>query len=172
MKQPEDALVIRGDRADTGKEVAGEADAFVPSAPESLPHLTVPDLAPDASGISATELARIPTLTEQISHPVAPVPAAEQGQPEPPTHAQPQLEPELLQAPHPEPEAASVDEVVPEPSPMAVLVDVVALSDSAQALPVSAESWLEQCHSRVNQLNDEIHQLHDRLDQLEHRPKA
>ena len=172
MKQPEDALVIHGDRTDTTKDVAGEADAFVPSAPESLPHLTVPDLAPDASGISAKELARIPTLTEQISHPVAPVPVAEQGQPERPTHVQPQLEPELLQAPHPEPELASVDEVVPEPSPMAVLVDVVALSDSAQALPVSAESWLEQCHSRVNQLNDEIHQLNDRLDQLEHRPKA
>ena len=53
MKQPEDALVIHGDRTDTTKDVAGEADAFVPSAPESLPHLTVPDLAPEASGISA-----------------------------------------------------------------------------------------------------------------------
>jgi hypothetical protein len=169
MKQPEDALVIRGDRADTGKEVAGEAAAFVPSGPESLPHLTVPDLAPDASGISAMELARIPTLTEQIATPAVSVPAAEPHvAPERPAEVEVDLV--QVQAPRPELEVPHAEKTSPDS--VADLLVVAPVVDLPQALPVAAESWLQECHSRVNQLTDEIHQLNDRLDQLEHRPRA
>lgn len=167
MKQTDDALVIRGDRTDAGNEAAAEVDAFVPSVPESLPHLTVPDLAPDASGISAKELARIPTLTEQIATPAATVPAVEpKVAPEHP----PEVEASLVQVPPPEPDVPHAEEISPDA--VADLPVVAPLVELPQALPVAAESWLQACHSRVNQLTDEIHQLNDRLDQLEHRPRA
>ena len=149
MSALEEASLIRPDQDDTAVVVKGEDATFVRSAPESLPRLTVPDLAPDAVGMSAEALAQVPTLTEQVGDLLPEV-----------------SEPELL-APEPEAEPdTSSEESAPE------LVQQEPVLELAQGLPSHVESWLEQCQSRINQLTDEIHKLNDRLDQLEHRPKA
>ena len=52
-----------------------EAAPFEPGyQPETLPKISVPDLADDAQGLTAEALAQIPTLTEEASseHPVVP----------------------------------------------------------------------------------------------------
>ncbi len=47
--------------------------------PESLPHISVPDLSPDAEGLTAEALSQVPTLTELVDEapaealPIAPV---------------------------------------------------------------------------------------------------
>jgi hypothetical protein len=153
MKPSEEVQLIRPDQKDTSADVIGEMADFVPSAPESLPRLTVPDLPADASGISAQDLAQVPTLTEQISAALPPEPAPEAPHDEPPA---------LVTQVAPEP--------VPEPVPMMEAVDP--LPDLPQGLPSHVESGLQQCQSRINQLTDEIQKLNDRLDQLDHRPKA
>jgi hypothetical protein len=154
MSASEEAHLIRPDQDDTPVVVKDEGATFVRSAPESLPHLTVPDLAPDAVGISAEALAQVPTLTEQVGDPLPEVP-----------------EPDLLQPEtDPEPEISAPEVQQQEPVLDTDIPEIVL--ELAQGLPSHVESWLQQCQSRINQLTDEIHKLNDRLDQLEHRPKA
>jgi hypothetical protein len=148
MSTSEEAHLIRPDQDDTPIVVKDEGATFVRSAPESLPHITVPDLAPDAAGMSAEALAQVPTLTEQVkaSEPVL-------------------TEPEL-----PAQEVMQVEVSHQESMPGA---DLPPMSMTLpQGLPSHVESWLQQCQSRINQLTNEIHKLNDRLDQIDHKPKA
>ena len=106
--------------------------------PESLPKITVPDLAEDAEGLSAEALAQVPTLTEQVD---APAESAEVNTEELTSDAE-------LVEPSQEANAESVEE-------------------SIQEAPAQAESWTEVMHARMGKLTDEIHTLNARLDRLE-----
>ena len=154
MSALEEANLIRPTQGDTPIAVTVEGTNFVRSAPESLPHITVPDLPPDAVGMSAEALAQVPTLTDQVGHSLPKVSEAEVIEPQ--TGPEPDL---------------SAPEVVQQESALGTDVPEIAL-ELAQGLPSHVESWLQQCQSRINQLTYEIHKLNDRLDQLEHRPKA
>jgi hypothetical protein len=153
MKSSEEAHLIRPDHPDADVSMAEAPDGFVLNAPEKIPRITVPDLPDDAAGMSAQDLAQVPTLTEQMPSP----PEAPAAPPAPP---------------EPAPTVASVD--VPAPTVAAPAPPSAAPSAPAapQAPPVPAESWLQQSQMRINQISIEIHELNDRLDQLEHRPKA
>jgi hypothetical protein len=49
-----------------------EAAPFEPGyLPETLPHITVPDLAEDAQGLNAEALSKVPTLTELVEQDAA-----------------------------------------------------------------------------------------------------
>lgn len=51
----------------TGESIQPESPPFEPAyQPETLPKLSVPDLADDAEGLSAEALANVPTLTELV----------------------------------------------------------------------------------------------------------
>lgn len=158
MSAPEEANLIRPDQDDTSVVVKDKDTTFVRSAPESLPHITVPDLAPDAVGMSAEALAQVPTLTEQVGDSLPQVSGLEL------------LEPETYCAADPKSDISAPELLQQEPVLGTELSEVAfALT---QGLPSHVESWLQQCQSRINQLTDEIHKLNDRLDQLDHKPKA
>ena len=146
MNQSDDALVIRGDRADTGKQAAGEVDAFVPSVPESLPHLTVPGLSTDAMGISAEVLAQIPTLTETFDASLTAL-----------SHVDLSLENQTMAALSEPPQEASSDAAQPRADED---------SDVTQGLSIHVESWEEQFQGRIDLLADDIHKLNNRLDHI------
>lgn len=143
MSSSEQSNLIRPDQEDTPVVVKGEDPSFVRSAPESLPQITVPDLPPDAVGMSAEALAQVPTLTEQ------------------PEVAEPELPEPELPAQALAPQEPAFDMGLPRRS-MAL----------PQGMPRDVESWLQQCQSRINQLTDQIHKLNDRLDHIDHKPKA
>jgi hypothetical protein len=116
--------------------------------PETLPKISVPDLAEDAQGLTAEALAQIPTLTEEA-------PAKE-----------------VVDVPSEPPEVAAVHAVeaveapqVEEPSPEAVVPTI-------QDEPVQADTWGEALHARMGKLTDDIHTLNTRLDRLEDRNKT
>jgi hypothetical protein len=51
-------------------EIRTEAPPFEPGyQPETLPHISVPDLPDDAQGLSADALAQVPTLTDWVDEP-------------------------------------------------------------------------------------------------------
>jgi hypothetical protein len=116
--------------------------------PETLPKISVPDLAEDVQGLTAEALAQIPTLTEEA-------PAKE-----------------VVDVPSEPPEVAAVHAVeaveapqVEEPSPEAVVPTI-------QDEPVQADTWGEALHARMGKLTDDIHTLNTRLDRLEERNKT
>jgi len=60
--QPDDVVVAEG--------IHAEASPFEPAyQPETLPQITVPDLADDAQGLTAEALAQVPTLTDLVEEP-------------------------------------------------------------------------------------------------------
>ena len=112
--------------------------------PETLPKISVPDLADDAEGLSAEALANVPTLTELVepepeSAPVVTTVEVPVEQPETPD--------DLPESPE-EPEALAQDE------------------------PPQADTWGEQLQVRMGKLTGDIHTLNVRLDRLEERNKA
>jgi hypothetical protein len=57
----------KSDDAPLEDEIHPESAPFEPSyQPETLPQITVPDLAEDAQGLSAEALAQVPTLTDLV----------------------------------------------------------------------------------------------------------
>lgn len=143
MSASEESNLIRPDQVDTPVVVKGQDPSFVRSVLESLPQITVPDLPPDAVGMSAEALAQVPTLTERAEAPKPELPETE------------------LSAQEPMQQEPVLGNDVPQRS-MA----------SPQGLPLDVESWVQQCQSRINQLADQIHKLNDRLDHIDHKPKA
>ena len=196
MKSEEDTI-IRSEH-EGGSEPAGEATAeFVPGyQPERMTKITVPGLPADASGMSAEDLAKIPTLTEQVAHEVAkPKPATEPAPtPEPKPASEPvadhvpipvlvhepvaESEPAMASADAPAQKDPQVDQASAEAMPAQAEVrelpqpEVILEPLGAQDTPPESDSWLEQCQVRIDHLNEEIQQLNDRLDQLEQTTKV
>ena len=120
--------------------------------PESLPQISVPDLPPDAQGLTAEALSQVPTLTELVDE--AP------GQ--------------ALVGVAPEKAVASV-EVPTEAAPIAQAAEVLDAPEPAQAIqdtPVQADTWVEELQVRMGKLTDDIHTLNARLDRLDERNKT
>ena len=129
-----------------------EASPFEPGyQPETLPKISVPDLADDAQGLTAEALAQIPTLTEEAEgKDLGETPS---GQPE---VTEVHVAEELA-----EPIAAEV-----EPAPQEAEVALI------QDTPAQADTWGEVLHARMGKLTDDIHTLNTRLDRLEERNKT
>jgi hypothetical protein len=119
--------------------------------PETLPKISVPDLPPDALGLSAEALANVPTLTELVEQEAHPAPLE---MPEPLDHQPADTESVALEAESTEPEAT---EAAPEP---------------IQDTPSHADTWGEELQARMGKLNDDIEVLNARLDRLEERNKT
>lgn len=129
-----------------------EAAPFEPGyQPETLPQITVPNLAEDAQGLTAEALANVPTLTELV-------------------------EPEAAPAEVPHDEAAEVLEPS-EPVETPVAIEAAEASSPeepeapAQAEAAQADTWGEHLQVRMGKLTDDIHTLNARLDRLEERNK-
>jgi hypothetical protein len=111
--------------------------------PETLPKISVPDLPPDALGLSAEALANVPTLTELVEE--APEQATLDG---------------------PEPEPAGTESLGPEP--VATASDATELApEPIQDTPPQADTWVETLHVRMGKLSGDIDVLNARLDRLE-----
>ena len=114
--------------------------------PETLPKISVPDLADDADGLSAEALANVPTLTELV-----------------------EAEPESS----PAPVVTTVEEPLGQPE---TTDDLPESSEEPEALaqdePPQADTWGEQLQVRMGKLTGDIHSLNARLDRLEERNKA
>lgn len=120
--------------------------------PETLPQITVPDLAEDAQGLSAEALAKVPTLTELVEPEAAPVDETHEEVSEEVLSTEPTQEPIAIEAAQPD------SEQEPEMP--------------AQAQPAQADTWGEQLQARMGKLTDDIHTLNARLDRLEERNKT
>ena len=116
--------------------------------PETLPKISVPDLADDAEGLSAEALANVPTLTELV-------------------------ETETESAPAPAPVVTTVEDPVGQSE---TTDDLPESSEEPEALaqdePPQADTWGEQLQVRMGKLTGDIHSLNARLDRLEERNKA
>jgi hypothetical protein len=129
-----------------------EASPFEPGyQPETLPKISVPDLADDAQGMTAEALAQIPTLTEEAPSK------------------------DLAETPVEQPEVTEVHAVEEPAAPLADSaeptsheVEVAAIQDT----PAQADTWGEVLHARMGKLTDDIHTLNTRLDRLEERNKT
>lgn len=133
--KPEDAVVTDG--------IHPEAAPFEPAyQPETLPQITVPDLADDAQGLTAEALANVPTLTELVSA----------------THSD--------QAPITETLADA--DLVSQGMTTSIQEPIAEI----QALPAQADTWVEELQARMGKLNGDIQTLNARLDRLEERNKT
>ena len=116
--------------------------------PETLPKISVPDLADDAEGLSAEALANVPTLTELV-------------------------EAETESAPAPAPVVTTVEEPVGQSeTPDDFPENPEEPEALAQDEPPQADTWGEQLQVRMGKLTGDIHSLNARLDRLEERNKA
>ena len=110
--------------------------------PETLPQITVPDLAEDAQGLSAEALANVPTLTDLVDEaPAADAEVAEQAS-------------DAVET------AEAADTTSPEP-----------VTEIQEPL-AQADTWVEVLHVRMGKLNGDIQTLNARLDRLEERNKT
>lgn len=133
--KPDDAAVADG--------IHPEPAPFEPAyQPETLPQITVPDLADDAQGLSAEALANVPTLTDLVDE--APTTEAEVAQ----------------QASDVVVTAEEADTTSPEPA------------TEIQEPPAQADTWVEELQARMGKLNGDIQTLNARLDRLEERNKT
>lgn len=142
------------DKTNTGTQVSDgidpQAAPFEPGyQPETLPQISVPDLAEDAQGLTAEALAKVPTLTELVESEVLPA--------------------EVL-----EDEDAEVSEPIASVEAPAAIdaVQVEAHEAPTQAHAAQVDTWGEQLQVRMGKLTDDIHTLNARLDRLEERNKT
>lgn len=129
-----------------------EASPFEPGyQPETLPKISVPDLADDAQGLTAEALAQIPTLTEEAPSK------------------------ELVDTSVEQPEVTEVhvaEELAHSMADSAEPTSQEAEVTSIQDTPAQADTWGEALHARMGKLTDDIHTLNTRLDRLEERNKT
>jgi hypothetical protein len=118
---------------------------------DKVPRLQVPNLAEDAQGLSAKELAQVPTLGESEAAHV----------PEPTSKTT--LHSETI-TPESEETSTSVLEAL---DALPVLDEV-----HAQEMPGHVDTWTEVLHKRTVNLTEEIRALHARLDVLEEQSKG
>jgi hypothetical protein len=118
---------------------------------DKVPRIQVPNVPEDAQGLSARELAQVPTLDEQEA-----------------THTPEVAKQEAAQAETPPPETESPNaSVLDELDALPVLDEV-----HAQEMPVHVDTWIEVLHKRTEKLTEDIRQLHARLDVLEEQSKG
>jgi hypothetical protein len=130
-----------------------EAAPFEPGyQPETLPQITVPDLAEDAQGLTAEALAKVPTLTELVEPAATPaeVPHEEVAEEHEPSELD--VTPTAIE----DAQTSSPEEPV----------------TPAQAEAAQADTWGEHLQVRMGKLTDDIHTLNARLDRLEERNKT
>jgi hypothetical protein len=145
MSHPHDDAPSSHDRAAISDGIHPETAPFEPGyQPETLPKISMPDLPPDAQGLTAEALAQVPTLTDWVEEaPTEPVPEV------PTEQADVAVTPEAPSAvPSPEPEVPAQDK------------------------PIEADTWGEELQVRMGKLTDDIHTLNARLDRLEERNKT
>ena len=118
---------------------------------DQVPRIQVPNLPEDAQGLSAKELAQVPTLDAPVS----------KSTPEEAKETTPQAE-----NPPPETETPSAS-VLDELDALPVLDE-----EHAQEMPIHVDTWIEVLHKRTEKLTEEIRQLHERLDVLEEKSKV
>jgi hypothetical protein len=118
---------------------------------DQVPRIQVPNVPEDAQGLSAKELAQVPTLDEQQATPT-------------PVEAK-QTSPDALPI-APEVEEASAS-VLDELDALPVLYEV-----HAQEIPGHVDTWIEVLQKRTEKLTEDIRQLHVRLDVLEEKSKG
>jgi hypothetical protein len=156
MSQDEPSL-IRPDHADAAVSMTGGDTGFQGGfKPENVPHINLPDVPQDATGLPPEALAHIPTLTERVT--------ANSDDSIPPTGVTvPTLEVPL------EGETA-IDE-----KPLEIAdgqTDATEVVEQTQEPQVEADTWVQQMQVRMDRLMDDIHNLNDRLDQLENKTKV
>jgi hypothetical protein len=118
---------------------------------DQVPRIQVPNLPEDAQGLSAKELAQVPTLDAPES----------KHTPEEAKETTPQAE-----NPSPETETPNAS-VLDELDALPVLDE-----EHAQEMPIHVDTWIEVLHKRTEKLTEEIRQLHERLDVLEEKSKV
>lgn len=119
---------------------------------DQVPRIQVPNVPEDAQGLSAKELAQVPTLDEQQVKP-APVEAKQAN-----TDTEDPIAPAVKEA-----NASVLDELDALP-----ILDEV----HAQEMPGHVDTWIEVFQKRTEKLTEEIRQLHMRLDVLEEKSKG
>jgi hypothetical protein len=119
---------------------------------DQVPRIQVPNVPEDAQGLSAKELAQVPTLDEQQVKP-APVEAKQAN-----TDTEDPIAPAVKEA-----SASVLDELDALP-----ILDEV----HAQEMPGHVDTWIEVFQKRTEKLTEEIRQLHMRLDVLEEKSKG
>lgn len=137
-------------------ETATVSDAIHPEAapfepgyqPGTLPHIQVPDLPEDAQGLSAEDLAHVPTLTELVDGELV-APTLEEAETD---DAPPALAHGAAQEMH-----VVTEELAELP---------------IQEEPAQADTWAELMQVRIGKLTDDIHTLNARLDRLEEQNKT
>jgi hypothetical protein len=136
-------------------DIHPESAPFEPGyQPETLPKISVPDLADDAEGLSAEALANVPTLTELVEQELESAPVVTAVQ-EPAQMPAPTDDLPLEALPLLEDEAKNLNQ------PEAI----------AQAESPQADTWGEQLQVRMGKLTGDIDSLNARLDRLEERNK-
>ena len=147
MSQDESSL-IRPDHADAAVSVTGGDTGFQAGfKPENVPHINLPDVPQDATGLPPEALAHIPTLTERV-------PAGD---------TVPVLE------------VSPEDDTATNAQPLEItdeLTDATEVAEQTQELEVEADTWVQQMQVRMDRLMDDIHNLNDRLDRLENKTKV
>lgn len=141
------------------KSIQPESPLFEPGyQPETLPKLSVPDLADDAEGLSAEALANVPTLTELVEPELEP---ASESEPVVPKVQEP------VQAIEPTDDLPAAEPLLNED----VAENLSQPEVLSQAEPVQADTWSEELQVRMGKLTGDIHSLNARLDRLEERNK-
>jgi hypothetical protein len=119
---------------------------------DKVPRIEVPNLPEDAQGLTARELAQLPTLHESE------------------TDHTPQATKEVAPT-----KTESFDPVADAPS-ASVLATLDALpvldEEHAQEMPVHVDTWIEVLQKRTEKLTEDIRLLHARLDVLEKQSKG
>ena len=123
--------------------------------PETLPKISVPDLADDAEGLSAEALANVPTLTELV-------------EPEPESAPVVTMVQEPTQVPEPTDDLpAAAPPLNQDESENLSQPEAITQAESPQA-----DTWGEQLQVRMGKLTGDIDSLNARLDRLEERNKT
>jgi hypothetical protein len=118
---------------------------------DKVPRIEVPNVPEDAQGLSAQELAQVPTLHEpEAAH-----------MPEMAKESTPQA------APAPSEVSETASSVLDELDALPILDEV-----HAQEMPDHVDTWIEVLHKRTEKLTEDIRQLHARLDVLEEQSKG
>ena len=118
---------------------------------DQVPRIQVPNVPEDAQGLSAKELAQVPTLDEQ------------QASNEPVEAKQANTDADPIAPAAEEASASVLDELDALP-----ILDEV----HAQEMPSHVDTWIEVFQKRTEKLTEEIRQLHMRLDVLEEKSKG
>jgi len=118
---------------------------------DQVPRIRVPNVPEDSQGLSARELAQVPTLDEPEA-----------------VHT-----PEAEKKATPTVESIAKEALVLSASVLAEL-DALPILDEVhtQEMPVHVDTWAEGLRKRSEKLTEEIRQLHERLDVLEEKSKV